>query len=120
MTSGTEDPEATDVVLNDCEKDPAGHWCQGVWLCGSLTGCEMLSPPSVALSWQAPDGPSAENATGHEPRTHPVEAPKLVGAVETDGPEASAASISSPRMLISPGLLFPLHVLQPQMICHPK
>src|ERR1035437_705464 len=32
ITSGTDDPEATDAVLNDCENDPAGHWCHVVWL----------------------------------------------------------------------------------------
>jgi hypothetical protein len=80
----------------------------------------MLTPSSVAASWHAPVGPSAEKATGHHPRTHPLAVPRLPGLGETVGPEASAASISSPRMLISPGLLAPLQVLEPQMICQPK
>ena len=107
-------------MLNVWENVPAGHWCQVVWLCGSLTGCETLCPPSVAASWHAPAGPSAENATGQEPRFHPLEAPKLPGVVDTDGPVPSAASSSSPSTLISPGLVVPSQMLKPQMICHPK
>ena len=107
-------------MLNVWENVPAGHWCQVVWLCGSLTGCETLSPPSVAASWHAPAGPSAENATGQEPRFHPLEAPKLPGVVDTDGPERLRRLDLEPQHADLAGLGSPVAVLQPQMICHPK
>src|SRR5579875_1258403 len=120
MTNGTPDADPTAAVLNDCENDPAEHWCHVVWLCGSFNGWETLAPPRLAASWHAPEGPSAVNAIGHVPRAHPPAAPRLPGATETLGPEVSAPSISISRTASSPGFVEPSQVLQPQTTCQPK